>query len=115
MKYDYKFDEMVLKSGKKTLIIQVEKQIDLVSDFLMFDVQGGDPTYALVKIDKVLNNESDYETISGNGCFVEVRKLISKITDKYSENEEYSEIETTELREFIVLWANKFKEYYHNK
>ena len=115
MKYDYKFDEMVLKSGKKTLIIQVEKPIDLVSDFLMFDVQGADVSFYLDILDKVLSGENAQDSFTGNGCSVNVYPNITRITDMYSEDEEYSEIETTELRGFIVLWANKFKEYYHNK
>ncbi|MFA0814287.1 MAG: hypothetical protein ACC608_00695 [Anaerofustis sp.] len=112
MKYEYHFEEMNLQSGKKILIIGVEDKIDLVSDFLMFDIQGANPDYALKKIDKVLDSKSDFETLSGNQCNVEIKKDFTTITDMYSEEESSSTIETTELREFIVLWWEKVREYY---
>ncbi len=85
MKYEYSFYDIVHHSGSKELCIDVEDKIDLVSDFLMFDIQGANPDYALKKIDKVLDSKSDFETLSGNQCNVEIKKDFTTITDMYSE------------------------------
>lgn len=105
MKYDYKFDEITFKSGRKKKIIIVSPKIRLVADFLMSDIQGSDPTYVVDAIDKVLSGKSNFEEIDGNVCGVEIRKDFTTIYNNLDDNAEECRIETTELRKFVELWV----------
>lgn len=113
MKYNYKFSEITYKSGRKSLIIEVDKEIQLVANFLMSDIQGSDPSYVYEAIDKVINEESSYEEINGNMCGVEIRKDYTMIYNNLAPDGigNYCRIETSELREFIEKWNDKIIKY----
>ena len=81
MKYKYKFSEIVLKSGNRKMIIIMEEKYQMVAQFLMSDIQGADPSYVFEAIDKVLNDESEYEELNGNVCGVEIHKNKTQIYD----------------------------------
>ena len=109
MKYAYEFSEQVLKSGKKILVAEVDKKIDVFSDFLFSDIQYRDVQYVLDVIDAVTSGESDYRIMIGNSCDVRIYQdkttLVNFITN------ERCEIETSELREFVVLWGDEVKRF----
>lgn len=104
MKYDYKFDYITFKSGRRKKIIIVDPKIRLVSEFLMNDIQGSDPGYVYNAIDRVIEGKSDFEELDGNMCGVEISKEFTKIHDNLSDDEEVCRIETRELRDFVKLW-----------
>lgn len=104
MKYDYKFDEITFKSGRKKKVIIVSPKIRLIADFLMSDIQGSDPTYVFNAIDNVLSGKSNFEEIDGNVCGVEIRKDFTTIYDNLDDDSEECKIETIEFRKFVELW-----------
>ncbi|MFL0252542.1 hypothetical protein ACJDT4_19190 [Clostridium neuense] len=113
MKYNFRFEELNYKDGDKDIIIIMEDKIQLVSSFLMSDIQGSDPQYVFEAIDKVLNGESDYEELNGNVCGVEIHKDKTQIYDNLAEDGmgNWCEIETTELRELVEIWCEKLKQF----
>ncbi len=114
MKYSYEFEDRVLKNGniqRKTLLIHLDPKLDMVSSFLESDIQGGSVQYVLDNIDKVLSGELDHMEMTGNLCDVNIYKDKTTIENLFNEDE-YSEIETIELREFVVLWGEETKRFY---
>lgn len=109
MKYNYKFSEITYKSGRKSLIIEVDKEIQLVGNFLMSDIQGNDPSYVYEAIDKVINGESNFEEINGNMCGVEIRKDYTMVYNNLAPDGmgNYCKIETSELRNLIEVWNKR--------
>lgn len=116
MKYKYTFDEMTMKiSGRKYRVIIVEDKIQLVSVFLMSDIQNDpNPNYVFEAIDEVLCGKREYAEFSGNVCLVKVYKDKSIIYDKLAEDAkgDWCEIETTELREFVEIWRDEVRRFY---
>lgn len=113
MKCNFRFKELNYKDGHKDIIIIMEDKVQLVSSFLMSDIQGSDPQYVFEAIDKVLNGESDYEELNGNVCGVEIHKDKTQIYDNLAEDGmgNWCEIETIELRELVEIWANELKKF----
>lgn len=116
MKYDFKFDEIIFKSGQKDLIIILQKEVELVATFLMSDVQGY-PVYAVEALDKVLSGESEYVELNGNVCGLEIRNEITAIYDNLADDGMgyWCEIETKQLRELVDIWTNKLNEFRKEK
>ena len=117
MKYKYRLDEITFKSGKKHLILIVDQKIQLVSTFLMSDIQGANPDYVFDALDKVLSGKSEYEELNGNVCGVEIHKDKTQIYDNLAEDGmgNWCEIETTELRELVEIWCRKLKQFKEKK
>lgn len=68
----YRFDIINLSNGKKKLImIMDDPSRYLISTFLMSDLQGRDPQYALDAIDSVLSGKIYYVQLNGNVCGLE--------------------------------------------
>ena len=113
MKYKYKFSEIVLKSGNRKMIIIMEEKYQMVAQFLMSDIQGADPSYVFEAIDKVLNDESEYEELNGNVCGVEINKNKTQIYDNLADDGmgNWCEIETKELRELVDIWCKEVKKF----
>ena len=113
MKYKYKFSEIVLKSGNRKMIIIMEEKYQMVAQFLMYDIQGADPSYVFEAIDKVLNDESEYEELNGNVCGVEIHKNKTQIYDNLADDGmgNWCEIETKELRELVDIWCKEVKKF----
>ncbi len=111
MKYQYKFESVEMDNGSKLLVMRVDQSIYMVSSFLFSDIQGGSVQYVLDNIDKVLNGELEHMEMTGNLCDVNIYKDKTTIKNLFDEDE-YSEIETTELREFVVLWGEETKRFY---
>jgi antitoxin len=112
MKYNFGFDVITFKSGKKDLIINIEKKVELVATFLMSDVQGYS-FYAIEALDKVLCGGSEYEELNGNVCGVEIRKEKTTVYDNLAEDGmgNWCEIETKELRDLVGIWTNRLKKF----
>ncbi|URZ16796.1 hypothetical protein [Clostridium felsineum] len=112
MKYSYKFDEIVFKSGRKSRIIIMEEQVQLVSEFLMSDAEVDSESY-IEALDSVLNEESEYEELNGNVCGILIHKDKTKVIDCLAEDGmgDWCEIETKELRELIDIWCDEVKRF----
>lgn len=114
MKPKFEFGEITFKSGNKSLIIKMlDPKKYLIATFLMSDIQGGDPSYALEEIDAVLEGKKEYAELNGNVCGVEIHKDKTQIYDNLADDGmgEWCEINTEDLKELIIIWANKVKEF----
>lgn len=114
MKYKYKFDEIVFKSGNKIrIIIMEEEKHRMIAQFLMSDIQGGDAEYVFLAIDNVLDQKIPYKLLNGNICGVEIHKEKTQIYDNLTEDgkEDWCEIETIELRKLVEVWVNEIKQF----
>ena len=110
----YRFDIMTLSNGKKKLIVIMDDPSRyLISTFLMSDLQGRDPQYALEAIDSVLSGEINYAELNGNVCGLEIHKEDTEIYDNLAEDGkgEWCTIKTKSLRELIVTWYDKKQEF----
>ncbi|WP_240697264.1 hypothetical protein ABNN70_11210 [Sporolactobacillus sp. Y61] len=110
----YEFDEITFDSGSKTLIIKTKnREKYLVATFLMSDIQGGDPSYALDKFEAVLDGRLDYAELNGNVCGVEIHKDKTQIYDNLADDGkgDWCEVNTKDLRDLIVIWAARIKKY----
>ena len=115
MKYDYQFRTIDFGQFGKDLIIDLPKEIELVTTFLGSDVQGGDGRSFLNVIDKVLNGQEEYQEFGGNICVLQISPDKTKVLDSLADDGigNYCEIETNELKELILLWVQeqgKFKQ-----
>lgn len=113
MKYKYKFDEIKFEGGQKSLVIILEKPVELVATFLMSDIQGSDPTYVFEAIDSVLDGENAYQELMGNICAVEIHEDMTQIYNNLLDDpmEEVCEIETEELRKLVKIWCTELKKF----
>lgn len=112
MKYTFEFNEISFNNGQKDLIINLQKEVELVATFLMSDVQGY-PAYAIEALENVLNGKSEYEELNGNVCGLEIRKEKTTVYDNLADDGmgNWCEIETCELRELVDIWINKLGEF----
>lgn len=112
MNYTFEFNEINFNNGQKDLIINLQKEVELVATFLMSDVQGY-PTYAIEALENVLNGKSTYEELNGNICGLEIRKEKTIVYDSLADDvmRNWCEIETQELRELVDIWINKLREF----
>lgn len=112
IKYSFKFDEIVFNNGQKDLIIIMQKEIALVGNFLMSDVQGH-PDYVMEILDDVLNDKSEYEEFNGNVCGLEIKKEKTTVYNNLADDGmgNWCEIETEELRKLVDVWINNLREF----
>lgn len=105
MKYSFEF-----KNGS-LLIHLPDKLVPIES--LIGDIEscGGDPSPWLNLIDKVLSGESNFQECTGNSTSLEIQRDVTKVVDHFALDEFTDEciINTEELREIIVLWAEEYK------
>lgn len=113
MKFNYRFENIVFKSGNRRLIIIMEERYQMVAQFLMSDIQGSNPGYVFEAIDKVLSGESDYEELNGNVCGVEIHKDKTQIYDNLAEDGmgNWCEVDTKDLRELVDIWCKEVKKF----
>ncbi|KFN07681.1 MULTISPECIES: hypothetical protein [Bacillus] len=110
----YQFDTIQFKSGNKSLIIKMEDEKKyLIATFLMSDIQGASPSYAINAIDAVLNEEIEYTELSGNVCGLEIRKEETSIYDNLADDGmgDWCKIDTKELRKLILIWTDAVKKF----
>lgn len=113
----YKFDKFTYSDGDQDLIIIMEdEKYRLTAQFLMSDIQGADPAYALETIDKVISGESKYEELNGNVCGLEIYKERTKIYDNLADDGmgDWCEVDTKELRELIEIWSREVRKFRGN-
>lgn len=108
MKYTYHFEST--KNG--SLVMQLPPEISLVTTFLFSDVQWSNGQYYLSRIDPVLEGKIPEWTETGNVCELEIGPDFTTIIDTLAEDEDPESecvIETSELRELIVIWMDTTK------
>ena len=111
---NYKFDKFIYRDGDEDLIIIMEdKKYQLVSQFLMSDIQSADPSYVFEAIDEVLEGRNEYLELDGNVCGVEIHKDKTKIYDNLADDcmGNWCEVDTMELRRMVEIWSNKLDEF----
>lgn len=114
MKQTYEIDVITFEDGQKSLIIKMlDPKKYLAAVFLMSDIQGGDPSWALETIDEVLREEKEFAELNGNICCVEIYKDKTKIFDNLAEDGmgEWCELDTKELKDLIIIWSNEVKKF----
>ncbi|EJQ50050.1 hypothetical protein IEI_03002 [Bacillus wiedmannii] len=108
MKYNYEF----IVGPYDTLLIKLPSEISIVADFLASDIQGGTAEPWITEIDQVLNGKEESSKFGGNACDLEIKPDFTHISNRYIEDEDYScTIETSELRELILIWEAKNLKY----
>lgn len=108
MKYTYKIEHT--QSGSPVMLLQPENS--LITTFLFSDVQWSSGPHYLSRIDPVLEGKIPEWTETGNVCELEIRPASTTITDVLAEEddpENETVIETSELRELIVIWIDATK------
>ncbi len=109
MKYDHHFERVRLANDSESLVIRLPKDIELVETFLISDIQSGGRAYQWVmdKFDEVLNGTSEYSSIQGNICRLEIKNDYTKVVDTLNNDVETNNctIETLELIELIKIWV----------
>lgn len=112
MKYNYQFRTIDFGQFGKDLIIDLPKEIELVSTFLGSDVQS-DGRWFLDVIDKVLSGQEEYQEFGGNVCVLQIFRNKTKVLDSLADDGIGSccEIETNELKELIILWLTEQKKF----
>lgn len=111
---NYKFDKFKYKNGDEDLIIIMEdKKYQLVAEFLMSDIQSGDPSYVFEAIDEVLEGRNEYLELNGNVCGVEIHKDKTQIYDNLADDGmgNWCEVDTIELRKIVEVWKSKLDEF----
>jgi hypothetical protein len=109
MKYSYHV-EYVQVGSKRLPVIQLPKEIGLVTTFLFNDVQRSLEGYYLSTIDSVLQDRLPSAEAAGNVCRLEIKKDFTRVVDTLADDENECMIETEELRELIVIWSELIKE-----
>ena len=114
MKYKYKIKYVKLKDGDKSVFIDPEDPaIEDVGDFLSSDAYGDEDEY-IEAIDKVVAGEIETEYRGGNMYMLDIFPDYCELRNKYAEEmgvpDRVCRIETSELREFILLWKQVWKE-----
>lgn len=118
MSYKYRFEEFLYDDGDSDLVIIMDnKKYQIISQFLMSDVQKSNYDYFLNGLDKVLEGKSNYEELNGNVCGLEVDNYSTKIYDNLAEDGmgNWCEIETIELKNLILVWINALENFKENK
>lgn len=104
MKYKYEFRFIELANGAKVLVMDLPKDIELVSAFLT-GITGKEDWY-IRGINDVLFGKYEYQERDGEFYGLEIRKDLTKVHDVYGQGEECT-IETRELLEIIEIWINE--------
>ncbi|GHO72403.1 hypothetical protein KSD_01740 [Ktedonobacter sp. SOSP1-85] len=108
MKYEYHFES----TPNGSLVMQLPAEISLVTTFLFSDVQWSNGEHYLSRIDPVLEGKIPEWTETGNVCELEIRPDFTTILDILAEDDDPESecvIETSELRELIVIWMDATK------
>ena len=111
--YKYQFRILELGDGQKELLIEFEDKVkEILSSFLESDVSAFE-NYVCEVIDKVLNDESEYEELNGNVCGVEIHKDMTQIYDNLAEDGmgNWCEVDTKDLRELVDIWCKEVKKF----
>lgn len=117
----YHFREVLLKNGpveKKSLVIEFDDpNMRVVGEFLMADaplLHGK----VLQEIDRILAGEKHEAVSNGNRCALTIKPATTIISDLFTGMEDVAtyptyEISTKDLRELIIIWFQKLKEFQH--
>ncbi|WP_139488121.1 hypothetical protein [Brevibacillus dissolubilis] len=97
-----------LENGIRTLVIDLPKNMDALSDFLISDIPWEyDGERIVTVIDRVLSNPSVYEEEIGNACRIEIKsdktRIVNHLYENLEDNKAFNwnyEIDTVELRKF---------------
>ena len=112
MKYPFQFATIKVDGAHEVLTTVLPQELSLVSEFLFCDVQSDwHGRCYLEKIDEVLRGTKSKQRIEGNVYEPEIRQDNTLLTNALLENtlQNHCEIETTELRELILLWLSEKK------
>ncbi|EJO5347963.1 MULTISPECIES: hypothetical protein [Clostridium] len=108
MKYMFAFEEN--KDGYKKIILPQE--IKLI-EYIFEDMESFKEPIFKKLIEKVVNENSNYEEISGNICNLEIKRDFTIVSVEFLADETINEcrIETDELLSLILEWINVNKLY----
>jgi hypothetical protein len=106
VRYSYHIEYVEIRS-KRFPVMQLPKGMELVTTFLLSDVQLDIGGYYLSAIDRVLQGEVPYSEAGGYVCRLEIKKDFTRVIDTLAEDGigNACVIETEELRELIVIWC----------
>ena len=107
MKYPYRIEYIELGPKRKMPVMRLPKEIELVTTFLSSDVQQSNADFFLSAIDRVLQGEETFLSVSGNVCALEIKKDFTRVIDTLADDGigNACTIETHELRELMVIWS----------
>ncbi|OVE70669.1 hypothetical protein CCS79_01475 [Clostridium diolis] len=108
MKYKYEFSFIELANGSKDLIINLPKEIELVTSYLV-QMCGNEDWYIKGIVD-VLSGYEEYQERDGEFYGLEIRKDFIRVHDVFDMGTECT-IETSELKELIEIWEEESKKY----
>ena len=115
MKYKYKVRYINGNNIRIIPYIDIEDPtVEDVGDFLFSDVDGDEDEY-IEAIDKVVAGEIKPEILCGNmymlSIFPEYCEIRNQYAEEMGEPDRVCRIETSELREFILLWKQVRREH----
>ena len=104
MKYPYHVE--YTKFGSP--IMQLPKEVELVTTFLFNDVDGSIQEYYLSAIDRVLQGKVAYSEAGGNIYRLEIKKDFARVIDTLADDQTMNAciIETEELKNLIEVWCS---------
>lgn len=114
MKYKYEKRVLELQNGKKILLFDLPKEIELVEVLLSSDIQGHDIGIRDA-IDDVVRGKEKFKEIVGNVCMLQIGKYKTIVTDALADDSVGNAcvIETAELRKLIDIWLDEVKHFYN--
>lgn len=106
MKYMFSFDKS--NDGYKKIILPEE--IKLI-EYVFEDMESFSELIFQSFIEKVINEDSNYEEVAGNICSLEINRDFTTVSAEFLPREVFNEckIETDELLSLILAWADMNK------
>ncbi|HLS36248.1 MAG TPA: hypothetical protein VK061_08430 [Bacillota bacterium] len=112
----YEIREVMITQGKEERSVWVidfhDEKYEIISEFLMTDAPMMD-YHILTDLEEVLRNDKKENKVSGNRCFLHIKKDFTYIEDLFDglfdDFETYPsvEVETNILKDLIVMWREK--------
>ena len=109
---NYEIKEIIYNGKKDDIVFEFEEKYTLLSTFLSSDVQPFS-NYVIEAIDKVLNEQSEYEEVNGNVCGIEIHKEKTQVYDNLAEDgmARWCEVDTLELKVLVKAWLDELKKF----
>lgn len=108
----YRYEKIPFRNDKDHLMIVMDNpDYNLVSVFLMSDIQSLDPSHAIEKLQSVLNGEKECEELDSRVCNVKIRATTSIIQDNLRLEDEPITINTKELLDIVLDWSKTIREF----
>lgn len=111
MKYNYKIEIREHKT-ESYFLFKLSKELEPVEMFLNSDIQGdGKITEDIIRsMDMVIAGEKELINLSGNTCFINVKKDFTIVEMLYYDNR-FITIETNELRLLIDMFLKEKRKF----